>query len=71
MAEVWKTNPFSGDFNPGTKIGHQIFTKKTKGLPEADCLTLTKSNAHATHSYLSAREANYGGAVRAIPLEFN
>ena len=31
--EVWKTTPFSGDFNPGTKLGNSIFLEKTKGLP--------------------------------------
>ena len=71
MAEVWKTNPFAGDFNPGTKVGHQIFTEKTKGLPEADRLALTKANANLIHSYMSAREANYGGVIRSIPIEWN
>ena len=71
MTEVWKTNPFAGDFNPGTKIGHQIFTEKTKGLPEADRLALTKANANSIHSYLSAREANFGSVIRSIPIEYN
>ena len=31
--EVWKTTPFSGDFNPGSKLGNSIFLEKTKGLP--------------------------------------
>jgi hypothetical protein len=71
MTEVWKTNPFAGDFNPGTKVGHQIFTEKTKGLPEADRLALTKANANSIHSYMSARESNYGAVIRSIPIEWN
>ena len=71
MAKVWKTNPFAGDFNPGTKIGHQIFTEKTKGLPDSDCLALTKANANLIHSYLAACEANCGGVIRLIPIEWN
>ena len=71
MTEVWKTNPFAGDFNPGTKIGHQNFTEKTKGLPDSDRLALTKANANLIHSYLAAREANYGGVIRLIPIEWN
>ena len=33
VEEVWKTTPFSGDFNPGTKLGNSIFIEKTKGIP--------------------------------------
>ena len=35
VEEVWKTTPFSGDFNPGTKLGNSIFIEKTKGLHES------------------------------------
>ena len=44
IAVVWKTNPFAGKFNPGTKIGSSIFIEKTKGLKEELQLDLTKSN---------------------------
>ena len=33
VEEVCKTTPFSGDFNPGTKLGNSIFIEKTKVLP--------------------------------------
>ena len=33
VEEVWKTTPFSGDFNPGTKLDNSIFIEKTKGIP--------------------------------------
>ena len=32
MAIEWKTDPFHGNFNPGTYLGHKIFLEKTKGL---------------------------------------
>ena len=46
VTEVWKTTPYpySGDSNPGTKLGNSIFIEKTKGLPEADRLDLSKKN---------------------------
>ena len=53
---VWKTNPFTGKFNPGTKLGHSIFLEKTKGLKEEDRLDLTKSNSSKIHQYFRARE---------------
>ena len=49
VEEVWKTTPFSGDFNPGTKLGNIIFLEKTKGLAEADCLDLNKENYLEIH----------------------
>ncbi len=42
---VWKTTPFSGNFNPGTKLGQDIFHRKTKGLNKADHLDLTEKNS--------------------------
>ena len=71
MAEVWKTNPFKGDFNPGTKAGQQIFVEKTKGLPEADRMALSKANASEIHRYFGARETNFGNVIRTIPIDFN
>ena len=35
VEEVWKTTPFSGDFNLVNKPGNSIFIEKTKGLPES------------------------------------
>ena len=47
MAAVteWKTDPLHGNFNPTTKLGHQIYLEKTKGLPASECLELLKGNA--------------------------
>ena len=56
VEEVWKTTPFSGDFNPGTKLGNIIFIEKTKGLPESVRLDLTKKNSQEIHKYPRARE---------------
>ena len=52
VKEVWKTTPFSGDFNPGTKLGNIIFIEKTKGLPESVILDLTKNNSQEIHKFL-------------------
>ena len=33
MAAIkWKSDPYHGNFNPGTPLGHKIFLEKTKGL---------------------------------------
>ena len=52
VEEVWKTTPFSGDLNPGTKLRNRIFIEKTKGLPESVRLDLTKNNTQEIHKYL-------------------
>ena len=52
VEEVLKTTPFSGDFNPGTKLGNSIFIKKTKGFPESVRLDLTKNDSKDNHKYL-------------------
>lgn len=70
-AEVFKTNPYAGKFNPGTKIGHEIFKEKTKGLKLEDRLDLTKSNSEKLHQYFRARESSMGDTVRRVPIEWN
>ena len=52
VEEVWKTTPFSGNFNPGTKLGNSIFIEKTKGLPESERPDLTKKKSQEIHKYL-------------------
>ena len=54
VEEVWKTTRFSGDFNPGTKLGNSIFLEKTKGLPKSVRLDLTKKNSQEIHKCLRA-----------------
>ena len=49
VEEVWKTNPFSCDFNSGTNLGNSIFLQKTKGLAKANRLDLNKANSLAFH----------------------
>ena len=49
--EVWKSNPLQGDFNPGSKIGKDIFIKKSKGLADDKRIEWKKTNAAALHSY--------------------
>ena len=70
-AEVWKTDPLLGDFNPGTKHGHMIFEAKTKGLLEADRLDLSKKHEVEIHKYLKAREGRMGTVVTKIPTEWD
>ena len=69
--EVWKTTPFSGDFNPGSKLGNSIFLEKTKGLPEADRMDLTKKNAQKIHQYFQSRETLMGKVISKVPIEYN
>ena len=64
--EVWTTNPFYGDFNPGSKQGHSIFVKKIKGLVTADRLDLSKKYATKLHKYFCAREDIMGDCVRKV-----
>ena len=70
-AVVWKTTPFSGDFNPGTKLGNSIYLEKTKGLKESDRLDLNKRNSQEIHKYLRGREQIMGPVVTQVPVDFN
>ena len=65
----WKTDPLHGNFNPGTKLGHQIFLEKTKGLPESDRLELSKENAGAIHQFFRSRHSRLGEIITKIPIE--
>jgi hypothetical protein len=67
VAEVWTTNPFCGDFNPGTKQGRSIFVEKTKGLATADRLDLSKKYATDLHKYIRDREDIMGDCIRKVP----
>ena len=49
VEDVWITTPFSGNFNPGTKLGNTVFLEKTKGLAEVNRLDLNKANSLAIH----------------------
>ena len=69
--EVFKTNPFNGDFNPGTEPGRKIFIEKTRGLDESDRLDLTKASSTQIQLYFKAREEHLGEIGCAIPIEFN
>ena len=69
--EVWKTDPLLGNFNPGTKHGHMILESKTKGLPEADRLDLSKKHEVEIQKYLKAREGRMGTVVTKIPTEWD
>ncbi len=49
MADKWKSNPLQGNFNPGSKIGMDIFLEKNKVLPENQRLDLTRTNVEPIH----------------------
>ncbi len=51
MADKWKSKPLQGNFNPGSKLGKDIFLEKIKGLPESQHLNLTRTNAHQIHQF--------------------
>ena len=69
--EVFKTNPFVGNFNPGTEAGRKIFLEKTRGLDEDNRLDFSKSNSLEIQQYLRGREEHLGEAICSIPIEFN
>ena len=71
VEEVWKTTPFSGDFNPGTKLGNRIFIEKTKGLPESERPDLTKKKSQEIHKYLRDRETLMGNVVTKVQIANN
>ena len=68
--EVWKSDPLQGDFNPGSKLGKDIFLEKTKGLPESERIPWTKANATRLLRYFRAREKHMHSCID-IPIEFN
>ncbi len=65
----WKTNPFNGDFNPGTKTGQQIFIKKSKGPADGTRFELTKDNASKIHQFFKAWASTLGNCI-SIPIEY-
>ena len=66
----WKTDPFQGKFNPGTKTGHQIFLEKTKGLAEKDRHELLKTNSAAIHKFFRSKEGQMGEVITKVPIEY-
>ena len=71
VEEVWKTTPFSGDFNLVNKPGNSIFIEKTKGLPESVILDFNKKNSQEIHKYLQARETLMGNFVTKVSIAHN
>ena len=65
----WKTDPFHGKFNPGTKLGHQIFQEKTKGLAKSDILELSKTNSAAIQKFFRSKEGLMGEVIAKVPIE--
>ena len=71
VEEVWKTTPFSGNFNPDTNLRKSIFIKKTKSLDEADRLDLNKANILANHKFFKNRGRIMVGVISKTPTQFN
>ena len=69
MADKWKSNPLQGNFNPGSKLGKDIFLEKIKGLPEDQRLDLTRTNAQQIHQFFRAKENRMENCIQ-IPTEF-
>ena len=70
-AEIWLDNPNVGNFNPGKKLGQEIFEKKTKGLKEEKRLAETKKDAQAICSFLGNKSPALGKFVTRIPIKYN
>jgi len=66
----WKTDPFQGKFNPGTKSGQAIFLEKTKGLAEKDRLELSKSNSAEIHKFFRSKEGQMGEIITKVPIAY-
>ncbi len=66
----WKTNPFNGNFNPGTKTGQVIFIEKTKGHPDGKRFDLSKEHSSEIHQFFKTRSASLGGCCL-IPIAFD
>ena len=58
--EVWKTNPYTGDFNPANASGRKIFEQKSKGLDEDKRFDLSKVNSTDIQQYFKAHEEHLG-----------
>ncbi len=66
----WNVNPFHGNFNPATKMGQQIFLKKTEGLAEDKRLYLTKADSQKFHQFMKSHEASLGNVVCKTPTSY-
>ena len=71
VEKIWKSTPFSGDFNPGTKLGNRIFIENTKGLLESVILDLSNNNSQEIHKYLQAREILMGNVITKVQIAHN
>ena len=68
--EVWTENPLTGNFNPGTTSGQNIFLEKTKGLDADKRLALMNSNSAKIMALLKVKEQIMGGVVTGIPTTY-
>jgi len=66
----WKTDPFHGNFNPGTQLGHQIFQEKMKGIAEKDRLEFLKSNSASIHKFFRSKEGQMDEVITKVPIEY-
>ena len=68
--ETWTENPNQGNFNPGTKLGSDIFKLKTKGLSDDRRLSLEKKDSQIFKRLLEAKSPTFGQVVTHIPVQF-
>ena len=68
--EKWTENPNQGNFNPGTKLGSDIFKMKTKGLSDDKRLALDKKDSQIFKRLLEAKSPTFGQVVTHIPIQF-
>mmetsp|Transcript_16553 Transcript_16553/g.33761 ORF Transcript_16553/g.33761 Transcript_16553/m.33761 type:complete len:231 (-) Transcript_16553:277-969(-) len=66
----WKTNPFHGNFNPGTTNGQKMFIERSKEHAEGKRFNLSIEFATDIHQFLISKEGELGNCCN-IPIAFN
>ena len=70
-ADSWVYNPNDINFNPGTKVGQDIFENKKKGLKEENRLTATKEDSQSIRLFLENKSPTLGKVVTQIPIIYD
>ena len=68
---VWSSNPNVGNYNPGIRIGREIFRNKTKELPEEKKFLVISTDAQPMKQFFVGKSTSLGGIVIWIPIKYN
>ena len=67
---IWNENPLTGNFNPGTVAGQNIFLERTNGLATAWQLPLSNASATKIMEFLKMKEQLMGTVVTGVPTVY-